>query len=370
MLSGMSQLSVDLEAALLRALKDAYRDLNYGLFKGRLQPAQLELSDAGSRLGQWQRDTRTIELGRTFASTAGWGEVLEVLKHEMAHQYTAEILGDPDPTPHGPAFQALCDKLGIDGRAAGRPTSSADAPSTVRPSEGEEDAAPRVLQRIAKLLALAGSANQHEAELAMNEAQRLMLAYNIERAASHHYRFVHLGVPTGRVSEAERTLANVLGEHFFVEVIWVPVWRAQEGRRGSVLEVCGAPANLEMAGYVYDFLLRTANRLWDEHRRAQRIRSQRDRRTFVAGVIAGFKEKLDRQRTAHQSRGLVWIGDADLTKYFRRRHPRIRWTSYQSSTASTAHAEGRAAGRELTLHRPLASSAKAGAGPRLLQSGR
>jgi len=148
---------------------------------------------------------------------AGWGEVIEVLKHEMAHQYVSEILGDPDGVAHGKAFRELCERLAIDARAAGRP----------QDSDGGE-AAPRVLSRIAKLLALAGSANQNEAELAMAEAQRLMLAHNLEMAAGHSYRFVHLGRPTGRVTEAERTLANLLAEHFFVEVIWVPVWRPLE----------------------------------------------------------------------------------------------------------------------------------------------
>ena len=34
-------------------------------------------------------------------------------------------------------------------------------------------------------------------------------------------------------------LGAILGKHFFVEVIWVPVYRPLEQKRGSVLEVCG-----------------------------------------------------------------------------------------------------------------------------------
>jgi len=62
-------------------------------------------------------------------------------------------------------------------------------------------------------------------------------------------------------------------------------------------------------------------------------------------VIVGFKDKLDQQRQRHQTKGLVWVGDADLSKYFRRRHPRVRWTHYRGSQSSDAHADGRAAGR-------------------------
>jgi hypothetical protein len=343
-------LSIELELALLRALKAAWRDLNDSLFKGKLRAPQLVLSDAESRLGQWQPQPRIIEMGRAFVLDAGWGAVLEVLKHEMAHQYVTEVMGDPDGGGHGGAFRDLCERLAIDGRAAGIPV-----------SEPEQ---PRVLQRIAKLLALAGSANQHEAELAMAEAQRLMLAHNLESAATRAYHFRHLGRATGRVMEHERVLANLLSDHFFVEVIWVPVWRPREGKRGSVLEVCGAPVNLEMASYVHDFLSRTAERLWDEYRRARQL-SNRDRRTFLSGVMTGFKDKLDAQKTRNRVAGLVWVGDGDLSRYFRRRHPHIRWTHYRGNRASEAHAHGRAAGRELVLHRPM-TSGPSGA-PKLLR---
>jgi Protein of unknown function (DUF2786)/SprT-like family len=349
----MSDLSVELEAALVRALKAVWRDLNDSLFKSRLRAPQLVLSDAESRLGQWQPRQRVLEIGRRFAVDSNWGVVVEVLKHEMAHQYLSEVLGEPDGGGHGPAFRDLCQRLGIDSRAAGVP-----APGLAG-AAGPDSDQPRILQRVAKLLALAGSANQHEAELAMAEAQRLMLAHNLEAAAAHSYQFRHLGRPTGRVSEAERTLANILSDHFFVEVIWVSVWRPREGKRGSVLEVCGSPVNLEMASYVYDFLARTADRLWSEYRRARRI-SNRDRRTFLAGVMIGFKDKLEAQQAHHKREGLIWVGDGDLARWFKTRHPHIRWTRYQGSSRSEAHAHGRAAGREVVLHRPVASGPSRG----------
>ena len=48
-----------------------------------------------------------------------WTVVLEVLRHEMAHQYVDEVLGVHDETAHGPTFQAVCEARAIDGRAAG-----------------------------------------------------------------------------------------------------------------------------------------------------------------------------------------------------------------------------------------------------------
>ena len=335
-----SQLSAELEAALLRQLVVAWRGLNDSYFKARMKLPTLSLADGMTRLGQWLAGERRIELSRRMVVDQPWGVVVEVLKHEMAHQFVHEVLGDPDATPHGAAFRAVCAEHGIDAAAAGVPRAGSD----------DEQ---RVLARVAKLLALAESPNQHEAEAAMGEAQRLMLKHNLEHIAQSSYSFRHLGQPTGRVTEAERILANLLNDHFFVECIWVPVWRAREGKRGSVLEACGATVNLEIAEHTYAFLMHTGERLWRAYQQAQGIAGNRDRRTFVAGVMSGFREKLEAQRRRQQAQGLVWVGDGDLARYYRRRHPHIRWTRHAGVERNEAHAHGRAAGRNIVLHRAV-----------------
>jgi hypothetical protein len=333
-------LSTALEAALLRQLLATWRTLNDSYFKGRLQAPTLALADGAHKLGQWLAAERRIELSRAFVVDGAWGAVVEVLKHEMAHQFVSEALGDPDPTPHGPAFRAVCERHGIDAAAAGLP----DAAPTPE--------ADRILSRVAKLLALAESPNVHEAELAMAEAQRLMLRHNVDATARAAYSFRHLGAPSGRVGEHERILANILNDHFFVECIWVPVWRAREGKRGSVLEVCGTTVNLTIAEHTHAFLLHTAERLWAQYKRDHAV-GNRDRRTYLAGVMTGFREKLDAQRKRHQREGLVWVGDADLTKYWRRRHPYVRFTRHVGAAQNEAHAHGRAAGRNIVLQRAM-----------------
>ena len=340
-----ARLAAELEAALVRELRTAYNDVNAIFFKRMLRPAAIELSDVASRLGRWVSDLRTIEIARSLVVEKPWGVVIEVLKHEMAHQYVYEALGITDETAHGPAFRDVCARLGIDAGASGVPAAG----------ERSIDEA-RVLERIARLLALAESANVNEAQSAMNAAQRLMLKYNLESAATkapRDYGFRHLGKATGRVTESERLLGAILGKHFFVEVIWVPVYRPLEGKRGSMLEVCGTAANLEMAAYVHAFLTHSADHLWGEHQRAKRIRSNKDRRTFLAGVMAGFLEKLDQQRVAHKQEGLIWMKDADLDGFYRKRHPHIHHVRMTGNQRTEAHAHGREAGRNLVLHRPV-----------------
>ncbi len=175
-------------------------------------------------------------------------------------------------------------------------------PASPRPPPTPEAEA-RCSSASRKLLALAESPNVTrggggDERRAAPDAQAQPRRHSRARA----YSFRHLGAPTGRVSEAERILATILGEHFFVECIWVPVYRPREGKRGSVLEVCGTPSNLEMAEYVHAFLSHTAERLW-RSTRASRASRNRDRRTYLAGVMTGFREKLDAQRRAPASAG-------------------------------------------------------------------
>jgi len=327
-----------------------YAELNAVYFKRALRPVAMELSDATGRLGRWQPDVRAIEMGRQFVVEQPWGVVVEVLKHEMAHQYAHEVLGAGSEAAHGPAFRQICERLGIDASASGLP------PESEPRAEGDA----RVLERIAKLLALAESSNIHEAEAAMGAAQRLMLRHNLDAVRSRApvgYGFRHLGTPTGRVGEHQRLLAAILGEHFFVEVIWVPVYRPLEQKRGSVLEICGTAANLEMAAYVHAFLTHTAEHLWRDHQRARGSRSNRDRRTYLAGVMTGFLEKLRQQKATHKQEGLVWVRDADLGHFYRQRHPHIQHTRHSGNRRTPAHAEGREAGRRIVLHRPVGTHA-------------
>jgi hypothetical protein len=187
-----------------------------------------------------------------------------------------------------------------------------------------------------------------------------MLKHNlrdVEDSRPRDYCFAHLGVASGRVEESQRALAAILRDFYFVETIWIGVFRPLEGKRGSVLEVCGTRANVELAQYVHSFLNHAAVRLWREHKRASGIRSDRDRRSFMAGVMAGFHTKLKEQRRTTDEQGLVWLGDPQLQGYFRRRFPRVSSVHYGTSRGTGAHLAGRAAGGSIVLHQGVSSGA-------------
>ncbi len=349
-------LSAELEAALLRELRAAFDWENQARFGRRLRAPVLTLSDTTARLGQWLSATRTLELSRPLVLARPWPEVLSVLLHEMAHQFVDEVLAARREDPHGPTFQRVCAERGIDAVAHGAPVPVTDADAS-----GD-----RVLDRIRKLLALAASANQHEAELAMRTAHELMLRHNIDRAIhAHTYRVRHVGDATQRRTQVDGMIAVILSEFFFVKVIQIPVYLPTLGRRGQVFELSGTAANLDLAEHVYEFLRATATRLWDANRDDPRVKNGHDRLRYQAGVIQGFHDKLRDERGALAGTGLVWIGDADLDDFYHLRNPRITRRS-RRVRADGAHAAGREAGRRIVLHKPVTRGGGGSGGPKLL----
>jgi hypothetical protein len=344
----------ELERLLLRELSREWGTVNANFFRNALKPPRLELVEGERHLGEWRRLHRVIAFSRPFVLAQPWGVVVEVLKHEMAHQYAHEVLGAVDESAHGPAFRQICERLGIDAAASGVPRAAAVDP--------EQD---RVLRRVQKLLALAESPNAHEAQAAASAARKLMLRHNVETRPVD-YAFRHLGEPSGRLQESDRILGAILGDHFFVDVIWVSAFDVHTGRTGRVLEVCGTPANLEMAAYVHGFLKETASRLWLQHRRLHRIPGDRDRQRFVAGVYRGFEEKLKDGARESQEEGLVWVGDPELERFLHRRHPHVRTVRYGGKPKTEAWEHGREAGRGIVLHKPVAGSGGGGP-PKLLK---
>jgi len=352
-------LSAELEAALLRELRRIYDHISEVHFGNQLKKPVLMLTDSARQLGRWVPSTRRLELSRPLVLTRPWLEVRSVLEHEMAHQYVDEVLKAKHEPPHGPTFARVCAERGIDARAAGMPTPAASAEDPRL-----ED---RVLDRIRKLLALAGSENQHEAELAMKKAHELMLRHNIEqtRIRDHAYEVIHLGVPTRRASPVELEVMGIISEFFFVEVIRVPVYLVRDGVHAQTFEVMGTRQNVAMAEHVYAFLLATAERLWRENRGDKRVRGGRDRLAYQSGVIRGFRDKLVGERKDLATEGLVWVGDGNLESFFRARFPRIQ-TRRRYVRQSSAHAAGREAGRTVVLHKPVSGSGTTPGGTRLL----
>jgi hypothetical protein len=327
----------------------------------RLREARIALTDAASPLCAWDRAGRALLVSRPLVEAHPWGAVLRAFTEQVIHQYVDEVLGLAGEPAHGEAFRLHLTRV---------LTREARKQFAYGAATGADTPEGRVLQRIQRLLALSESSNPHEAESAMQEAQRLMLKHNLslqDQAGPQTATYVvrHLGPVRMRISEMEYRLGWLLQEHFFVKSRWVSAYDPWEDKDGFVLEVHGTPANVALADYVYGFLTDAALRLWEEYRSQgddEEIRGERP--SYLAGVIEGFDQKLTWQRRSHQQQGLIWKGDAGLEAHYQEiyppRPPSGSTWSFQGSGGGRL--SGVRAGHQIELRTPVGGGRSSGGG--------
>ena len=336
-------LKASLRAAWVRKLYMWWGYYNEEYLAEALQRPVIRLGGSERALGTWDGTRRTLTIAETHVARDPWPVVMETLRHEMAHQYVADVLRAEDESPHAAAFQEACQRLRC------RPTARATASGLP-----EED---RILRVLKKVLSLAESPNAHEAEAAVQKARQLLMKYNIDLVELDRKRQFGtrcLGAVKGRRTSAELWLAALLNRFFFVEVLWVQGYDAQHDRLGTVLQIYGTSQNLDMAEYVYAYLLHLLDGLWASYRVENEIPSNRERQRYFAGVLEGFYQKLGAQEQAlAQTRALVWKGDARLKAYYQYLNPRVR-TRYGGGVMQTpVYRDGIAEGHRVTIHRPV-----------------
>ena len=348
----------ELRSAWARRLLWHFDHINFQYLGSKLKRPAFRLGDSERELGEWNLGQRTITISVRHILESSWESVLNTLRHEMAHQYVHETLGLAHTPPHGEAFQSACRLLRCDDRATA-------SDGTVESLEASNDERDKILGRIKELLALAGSPNENEAGNAMRMAQKYLIKYNLEldeldRQRDYHVRF--LGKCSPRTQEYEYTLSMILQEHFFVLPIWSYSYDPRRARPGKILEVCGSSQNLEIASYVFDFVLGVCESLWRTRRR-QLLHSRSPGRRgtkfqYLAGVVRGLQEKLDHQRQELvEERGLVLAPDAGLDDFFRYRNPRVRSVGTQGVSRNKQFDAGVADGQKINLHRGVSNTA-------------
>jgi hypothetical protein len=303
-------------AAAAEALPDGYRRL--------ISPPLFAVRQMGRRLGRWHPDHDEIAVSRRLVVDHPWDAVRDVLLHEMAHQLAHRLPGGEIEPAHGPVFREACKLLNADPRASGvYPT------LLERITAGSVHENDRLLLKIRKLLALAGSGNRHEAEAAMGKAHHLIRKYNVDLqclCADRSFVSVFVGKPALRHFREHYHLARLLQEFYFVQGIWVSAWVVEKEKMGRVLEVSGTCANVQMAHYVYDFVNRFIEASWKKFNRTGSLNRYR-KTDFAVGVVEGFREKLSgavAKCADDQSTAIVARCDPHLSRYIRSRYPRLR----------------------------------------------
>ena len=344
-----------MQRAWLRQLRWDFDQVNYTYLNTLLSRPTFELTRSRTRFGEWSGPQRKISISMHHILTHSWQEVRETLKHEMAHQYVDEHMQLGNAAPHGNAFREACRLLRCDDAA----TAHGANMEQLEDSNAERD---KMLARIRELLALAGSPNEHEAANAMRMAQKYLLKYNLdldELDAKRNYERRYLGQCAQRVQEYEYCLANILNDYFFVEVIWDFSYDPLKDRQGKILEIFGTPENLDIAEYVWNFVMGLTEPLWRERKAEIRRTGQRGTKLqYLSGLLNGLRAKLrEQKRVLADEHGLVWSGDSKLAEFYRYQNPRIRRTSGGGVSRSNQYDAGFADGKKINIRRGVEGGA-------------
>ncbi len=357
-------MNIEFEQLILRELSRSWKHYVHS-FKwdsSGIQVPNFKLADVSSYYGHWVPTSREMCFSHTLVTKKAWNEVLEVLKHEMAHQYVSEILKVHTETAHGPTFQSVCKQYKIDATAKGE----IDASQTTSTNH--------IVEKVQHLLKLADNAGATDAEreAAATAAHNLMLKYNIELSAKNDtlgYTVRYFGETTGRIQAYMSEIANLLTKYYFVEIIWMHTYDPRTKKKGHELEVCGRVENVEAAEYVYEFLCRSAVESWERKMKNPAFKLQLHqefarnfgsysgapqsiqgfttsaRSNYLTGFIQGYKSQLKIAEAKEKEAGLILAKDFELEAFYHDRHPHIRKLQsggafYQSNMRNQGYSDG------------------------------
>lgn len=318
--------------------------------RGWLIPPAFAFNATMQEWGRWcGHPVNTLELSTRLVEEHPWYAVMEVFRHEIAHQvtqvcYPQEACSEP---PHGKRFQMVCEILNAN------PSASGDFPPLDQRVFGEQNES-STISKLKKLLALSKSANQHEAESALLKARELAEKYQVslhngEIADTSEFCSVGVGVPVCRRSIVDSILGTLLNNHYQVMTIWVPVPILSKRCTGYQLYVHGRSSAVRIASYVHAWLTRYIN----EQRKSQKGNGRFAGRDYAIGILEGFSEVLEARKTAPgapEEQALIRTCNLELQDSFRRAFPRIR-NSYlnQGGCDREAMENGKQKGRNIVI---------------------
>ncbi|NBX92749.1 MAG: DUF2786 domain-containing protein [Proteobacteria bacterium] len=344
-------------------LNDEYQQICF-TFNLKLRRPLIKIDEHGMRWGNWDPETRSLSISSHLIQRYPWEIVLEVFKHEMAHQLVTEVYKQSDI--HGPFFKQACLKMGVASWAAKAEITSVPEKSLADMGQVSSEEK-RLLERVEKLLSLATSDNENEALLAMRKVQELYAKYNLERVQKKHeaqWGYLVIRLNKKRVERYQSVIASILNDHFFVEVIHSSLFDAVACEDYKVLELLGTRENVLMAEYVFWFLMNQLHGLWEGFRRGK-TGNLSSKNSFFLGVLAGFRQKLDASETEIQQTSgpngksiILWLReDKGLNDYLVSRHPKLnRLRGGRRFHDAQAFTQGKKEGKSLVLHRAIHQS--------------
>lgn len=339
--------------ALKRETKNIF--YNFGI---SLNLPNINVEDVTSRWGRYDPLTKTVYISKKLIENYSWDSVVETLKHELAH-FLVEELYKVSEVPHGKAFREACIKIGASNKAR---ANDADIGEPLDLRDNVKIKENSLHSKIKKLFALSSSLNENESNEALKKANELILKYNINCDENNHsaeYEYKVIVKKTKKIQSEELMILNILNEFFFIEYIIIPYYSPLNDNYVSALEFIGKPENIEMSEYIYNFLKRKCDDLWNEHKLIYGSKGKREKKSFLIGVLDGFKKTLISLVKESNCHALIESRHKELVKFLKFRHPRIRKVTKNGIIVNpTAYSCGENAGKKIRINPALKHTTK------------
>lgn len=222
-----------------------------------------------------------------------------------------------------------------------------------------------LIEKIKKLLALSESANEHEAELALQKASELAIKHNIELASVRSYNLTEedinsINVTVGKRSPiVNRYVTSILKNHFQVEII-----KLGSREHGFSYIFVGTPTNNQIAKFVFDFLTPEFTRRWNKYSNNDYTETK-ERASFYVGLYTGLNQKLRDQKkktedtidpSIKNNYSVMIVNQTEkLNKAVAKMFPKLQYTKNYTKTTvyHNALSEGIKQGKEININSQL-----------------
>ncbi|MDH4318828.1 MAG: SprT-like domain-containing protein [Desulfobulbaceae bacterium] len=360
----MKNNSGKLQTLWLRQLAKEFEEICWS--RGiRLRKPIFEISEAKTRHGSWHPTTGTLRISSRVIENHSWDVTVNILKHEMAHQYCSEHYGEIE-APHGPEFLRACEILGVPESFRGASGDLAEELKSGKSVELSTEAGRRIIAKVKKLLALAGSENEHEAALAMQKAGELMDAHNLQqleldRREGYVYHIIELRKK--QVARHIKSICTILRDFFHVEVVISSQYFPPVDQEYKTIELLGREENVAIAEHCFHFLEHKLQALWDQNHNHYKGNTRAAKASYHLGLLQGFRGKLKSRQQGYRHRSateipsvqnisaLMAMEDQHLHAFVQQRFPSL---CSRKSPAMTiirdTYEQGLEDGRKIVLH--------------------
>lgn len=210
----------------------------------------------------------------------------------------------------------------------------------------------KIVEKIRKLLALSESNNEHEAMLAMENANKLLMKYNLEMSDINQIdlnEMVEDSIISGKRLMAYKT--SLLSSVMKLNNCEVIIHNRVRGEK--IVKALGKKHSIQVSVSMYEYLTITMEKL---SKKEKGINSNSFRLGFAHAISQKVNEII-KERNKKQNEfdvactALVIQEKALVKKFMKEKYPNIRTTTTKSSFADQAsYMAGRTAGQSVSLN--------------------